>query len=37
MEDNNTTENILDLGAWLGRKQAFTLLAGRNTLDRLIR
>jgi hypothetical protein len=29
MEDNNTTEDILDLGAWLGRKQAFTLIAGR--------
>ncbi|MGB7721855.1 MAG: hypothetical protein WBL65_18285 [Bryobacteraceae bacterium] len=29
MEDNNTTEDIVDLGAWLGRKQAFTLIAGR--------
>jgi hypothetical protein len=29
MEDNNTTEDIFDLGAWLGRKQAFTLIAGR--------
>jgi hypothetical protein len=28
MEDN-TTEDMFDLGAWLGRKQAFTLLAGR--------
>jgi hypothetical protein len=28
MEDN-TTEDTFDLGAWLGRKQAFTLLAGR--------
>ena len=23
------TEDVLDLGAWLGRKQAFTLIAGR--------
>jgi hypothetical protein len=33
MEDNKTQENqtqdMFDLGAWLGRKQAFTLLAGR--------
>jgi hypothetical protein len=33
MEDNKTEENqtqgIFDLGAWLGRKQAFTLIAGR--------
>ena len=29
MEDNNTTEDIFDLGAWLGHKQAFTLIAGR--------
>jgi hypothetical protein len=29
MEDTNTTEDLLDLGAWLGRKQAFTLIAGR--------
>jgi hypothetical protein len=28
MEDNNT-EDMFDLGAWLGRKQAFTLIAGR--------
>jgi len=28
MEDNKT-EDMFDLGAWLGRKQAFTLLAGR--------
>jgi hypothetical protein len=28
MEDN-TTEDMFDLGAWLGRKQAFTLIAGR--------
>ena len=28
MEQNNT-EDMFDLGAWLGRKQAFTLLAGR--------
>ena len=33
MEDNkmeeNQTQDVFDLGAWLGRKQAFTLLAGR--------
>ena len=29
MEDTNTTEDMFDLGAWLGRKQAFTLIAGR--------
>ena len=29
MEDNNRTEDMFDLGAWLGRKQAFTLIAGR--------
>src|ERR1035437_8428506 len=33
MEDNKTEENqtqdMFDLGAWLGRKQAFTLIAGR--------
>jgi hypothetical protein len=30
MEDNkNNTEDMVDLGAWLGRKQAFTLIAGR--------
>ena len=33
MEDNRTEENqtqdMFDLGAWLGRKQAFTLIAGR--------
>jgi hypothetical protein len=28
MEQNNT-EDVFDLGAWLGRKQAFTLIAGR--------
>jgi hypothetical protein len=28
MEENNT-EDMVDLGAWLGRKQAFTLMAGR--------
>ena len=28
MEDNKT-EDMFDLGAWLGRKQAFTLIAGR--------
>jgi hypothetical protein len=28
MEQNNT-EDMFDLGAWLGRKQAFTLIAGR--------
>jgi hypothetical protein len=28
MEENNT-EDMFDLGAWLGRKQAFTLIAGR--------
>ena len=28
MEDNKT-EDMFDLGAWLGRKQAFTLMAGR--------
>jgi hypothetical protein len=28
MEDNDT-ENMLDLGAWLGRKQALSLIAGR--------
>ena len=27
--ENITTEDMFDLGAWLGRKQAFTLLAGR--------
>jgi len=29
MEDTNNTEEMFDLGAWLGRKQAFTLIAGR--------
>ena len=29
MEDNHKTEDMFDLGAWLGRKQAFTLIAGR--------
>jgi hypothetical protein len=29
MEDDNKTEDMFDLGAWLGRKQAFTLIAGR--------
>jgi hypothetical protein len=29
MEDNHQTEDMFDLGAWLGRKQAFTLIAGR--------
>lgn len=29
MEDTNTTEDMFDLGAWLGRKQTFTLIAGR--------
>jgi len=28
MEQNNT-EDMFDLGAWLGRKQVFTLIAGR--------
>jgi hypothetical protein len=27
--EQNLTEDIFDLGAWLGRKQAFTLIAGR--------
>ena len=27
--ENITTEDMFDLGAWLGRKQAFTLIAGR--------
>ena len=29
MEDTNKTEEMFDLGAWSGRKQAFTLIAGR--------
>ena len=29
--EENQTQGIFDLGAWLGRKQAFTLIAGRST------